>query len=118
LIASGSAQNFFDIERSGADGIQAMFATKDYSARGAGDALKPFSFERGDLVPNDVHLWRRLRPAGSWMGGIVERQEVLDHCAERGITSDIEMIAMDSACDRMLKSVVKYRFVIDIGTLK
>jgi uncharacterized zinc-type alcohol dehydrogenase-like protein len=55
------------------------------------------------------------------MGGIVETQEVLDHCAERGITSDIEMIAMDqidSACDRMLKSDVKYRFVIDIGRLK
>jgi len=101
--------------------MEAMFSTKDYSARGAGHALKPFSFERGDLVPNDVHLWRRHRLARSLMGGIVETQEVLDHCAERGITSDIEMIAMDqidSACDRMLKSDVKYRFVIDIGTLK
>ena len=59
--------------------------------------------------------------AGSLIGGIAETQEMLDFCAEHGITSDIEMIAMqdiDAAYDRMLKGDVKYRFVIDMATLK
>jgi uncharacterized zinc-type alcohol dehydrogenase-like protein len=46
---------------------------------------------------------------------------MLDFCAEHGIVSDIEMIPMqdiDKAYDRMLKSDVKYRFVIDMATLK
>ncbi|HEY8128175.1 MAG TPA: NAD(P)-dependent alcohol dehydrogenase, partial [Hyphomicrobium sp.] len=56
---------------------------------------------------------------GSLIGGIAETQEMLDFCAEHGITSDVEMIAMheiDHAYDRMLKSDVKYRFVIDMAT--
>ena len=59
--------------------------------------------------------------AGSLIGGIPETQEMLDFCAERGIVSDIEMIAMqdiEKAYARMLKSDVKYRFVIDMGTLR
>jgi uncharacterized zinc-type alcohol dehydrogenase-like protein len=55
------------------------------------------------------------------IGGIAETQEMLDFCAERGITSDIELIAIDKineAYERMLKSDVKYRFVIDMATLK
>jgi len=58
--------------------------------------------------------------AGSLIGGIRETQEMLDFCAEHGITSDIEMISMDKineAYERMLKSDVKYRFVIDMKTL-
>lgn len=58
--------------------------------------------------------------AGSVIGGIAETQEMLDFCAEHGITSDIEMIAMDQingAYERMLKSDVKYRFVIDMETM-
>ena len=59
--------------------------------------------------------------AGSVIGGIAETQEMLDFCSEHGITSDIEMIRMDQideAYERMLKSDVKYRFVIDMATLE
>jgi uncharacterized zinc-type alcohol dehydrogenase-like protein len=65
-------------------------------------------------------LFGRRRIAGSLIGGIRETQEMLDFCAEHGITSDIELIAMadiNTAYERMLKSDVKYRFVIDMGTL-
>ncbi|UHQ19341.1 NAD(P)-dependent alcohol dehydrogenase [Lysobacter sp. KIS68-7] len=58
--------------------------------------------------------------AGSFIGGLPETQEMLDFCAEHGIVSDIEMIRIqqiDEAYDRMLKSDVKYRFVIDSATL-
>ena len=59
--------------------------------------------------------------AGSGIGGIRETQEMLDFCAERGITSDIEMIPIqkiNQAYERLLKSDVKYRFVIDMKSLK
>ena len=58
--------------------------------------------------------------AGSLIGGIAETQEMLDFCAERGIVADIEMIPaqkIDDAYDRMVRSDVKYRFVIDIASL-
>ena len=61
-----------------------------------------------------------MRIAGSAIGGIAETQEMLDFCAEHGIHSDIEMIAMseiNAAYERMLSSDVKYRFVIDMATL-
>src|SRR5438067_3477430 len=57
---------------------------------------------------------RRRQLTGSLIGGIPETQEMLDFCAEHGITSDIEMIRMDQineAYERMLRSDVKYRFV-------
>lgn len=59
--------------------------------------------------------------AGSLIGGIAETQEMLDFCAEQGITCDVEMIdiqSINTAYDRMLKSDVHYRFVIDIASLK
>ena len=55
------------------------------------------------------------------IGGIRETQEMLDFCGQHGIASDIEMIRMDQiewAYGRMLKSDVKYRFVIDMATLE
>ncbi len=64
--------------------------------------------------------WRH-RLAGSLIGGIAETQEMLDFCADRGITCDIEKIKIDyinQAYERMLRSDVKYRFVIDIESLK
>jgi uncharacterized zinc-type alcohol dehydrogenase-like protein len=64
---------------------------------------------------------RRRNLAGSLIGGIAETQEMLDFCAERGITCEIEMIPIEKineAYERMLKSDVKYRFVIDAGTLR
>ena len=66
-------------------------------------------------------LMGRRRLAGSAIGGIRETQEMLDFCAEHGITSDIELIPiqqLDSAYERLLKSDVKYRFVIDMASLK
>ena len=59
--------------------------------------------------------------AGSAIGGIAETQEMLDFCGKRGIVSDIEMIPMqkiNEAWDRLLKQDVRYRFVIDMASLK
>jgi uncharacterized zinc-type alcohol dehydrogenase-like protein len=63
----------------------------------------------------------RKRIAGSVIGGIKETQEMLDFCGEHNIVSDIEMIDMqkiNQAFDRVVKSDVKYRFVIDMKSLK
>jgi uncharacterized zinc-type alcohol dehydrogenase-like protein len=65
-------------------------------------------------------IHRRRSLAGSLIGGIAETQEMLDYCAEHGIVCDIEKISMNQindAYERMLKSDVKYRFVIDMATL-
>ncbi len=65
-------------------------------------------------------LGGRRSLAGSGIGGIPETQEMLDYCAERGITSDIELIdiaSINEAYTRMLKSDVRYRFVIDMASL-
>lgn len=65
-------------------------------------------------------LFRRRSLSGSLIGGLPETQEMLDFCGKHNITSDIEMIRMDQindAYERMLKSDVKYRFVIDMATL-
>ncbi len=59
--------------------------------------------------------------AGSGIGGIAETQEMLDYCAEKNIVSDIELIPIqkiNESYERMLKGDVKYRFVIDMKTLK
>jgi uncharacterized zinc-type alcohol dehydrogenase-like protein len=58
--------------------------------------------------------------AGSLIGGIAETQEMLDYCAEHGITSDVEVIPIsqvNEAYERMMRSDVRYRFVIDTATL-
>jgi uncharacterized zinc-type alcohol dehydrogenase-like protein len=63
----------------------------------------------------------RTSVAGSLIGGIAETQELLDFCGKHNITSDIEVINMqdiNTAYERMLKSDVKYRFVIDMKSLK
>ena len=63
----------------------------------------------------------RKSVAGSVIGGIAETQEMLDFCGVHGITSDIEVIKIqdiNDAYQRMLKSDVKYRFVIDMASLK
>jgi len=63
----------------------------------------------------------RRQFAGSAIGGIAETQEMLDFCGERGITSDVEVIPIqkiNEAYDRLLKGDVKYRFVIDMASLK
>ncbi|MEI6667518.1 MAG: NAD(P)-dependent alcohol dehydrogenase [Acidobacteriota bacterium] len=72
--------------------------------------------------PNAFNLiFRRRQIAGSLIGGIRETQEMLDFCATHNITSDVEVIPMqniNAAYERMLKSDVKYRFVIDLASLR
>lgn len=72
--------------------------------------------------PTIMHLiFGRKQIAGSLIGGLKETQEMLDFCAKHHITSDIEMIPIqkiNEAYERMLKSDVKYRFVIDMASLK
>ncbi|SFE56003.1 NAD(P)-dependent alcohol dehydrogenase [Paracidovorax wautersii] len=66
-------------------------------------------------------IMKRRRLAGSLIGGIRETQEMLDFCAQHGIVADIESIRMDeieTAYERMLTSDVRYRFVIDMETLR
>ena len=78
----------------------------------------------GELVPtlNTVPLvLGRKSVAGSLIGGIEQTQELLDFCGEHNIVSDIELINMqdiNTAYERMLRSDVKYRFVIDMASLK
>ena len=65
-------------------------------------------------------IMQRRTVAGSLIGGIAETQELLDFCGKHGITADVELINMadiNAAYERMLKSDVKYRFVIDMATL-
>lgn len=65
-------------------------------------------------------LFQRRRVVGSLIGGLPETQEMLDYCAAKNITADIEVIRMQDINDayvRMEKSDVKYRFVIDMATL-
>jgi len=73
-------------------------------------------------VPLEVAglLFGRKKVAGSIIGGIRETQEMLDFCGKHNVTAEIEMIGtndIDGAYDRLLKNDVKYRFVIDVGSL-
>jgi uncharacterized zinc-type alcohol dehydrogenase-like protein len=72
-------------------------------------------FNTGPLVYNRRGL------AGSLIGGIAETQEMLDFCGEHGIHSDIETIRIqdiNQAYERLLRADVKYRFVIDMASLR
>ena len=72
-------------------------------------------------VPTFGLIMKRRQLAGSGIGGIRETQEMLDFCAEHGITCDVEVIRIqeiNEAYTRLLKSDVKYRFVIDMASLK
>jgi alcohol dehydrogenase (NADP+) len=66
-------------------------------------------------------IGRRRRLAGSLIGGIAETQEMLDFCAQHGVLADIETVAMadiNQAWERLLRNDVRYRFVIDMATLR
>jgi alcohol dehydrogenase (NADP+) len=80
-------------------------------------------------IPEEAHpspsvaalIGGRRSLAGSLIGGIKETQEMLDFCADKGVIADIETIPMQDielAYDRMLKNEIKYRFVIDMASLK
>jgi alcohol dehydrogenase (NADP+) len=66
-------------------------------------------------------IFKRRQFAGSLIGGVKETQEMLDFCAEHNIVCDVEVIPIqkiNEAYERMLRSDVKYRFVIDMSTLE
>ncbi len=66
-------------------------------------------------------IGKRRRLAGSGIGGVAQTQEMLDYCAEHGIVSDIELIPIqqiNEAYERVVRSDVKYRFVIDMASIK
>jgi uncharacterized zinc-type alcohol dehydrogenase-like protein len=76
---------------------------------------KPMPVSSFSLIMNRRSL------SGSMIGGLVETQQMLDFCGKHNITSDVEVIPMqkvNEAYDRLLKSDVKYRFVIDMASLK
>ena len=66
-------------------------------------------------------IMNRRSIAGSAIGGMKETQEMIDFCAKHNIISDVEMVPIQSvneAYERLLKNDVKYRFVIDMSSLK
>jgi uncharacterized zinc-type alcohol dehydrogenase-like protein len=76
---------------------------------------QPVEVSAFSLIPKRRHF------SGSMIGGIPETQEMLDFCAKNNITSDVEIIPIqkiNEAYERLLKSDVKYRFVIDMASLK
>ncbi len=80
-----------------------------------GAPAKPAPFHSFSLILGNKRL------AGSMIGGIAQTQEMLDHCAKHGIGSDIEIIPIqkiNEAYERVLRSDVRYRFVIDIASLR
>ena len=81
----------------------------------AGAPEKPAALEAFSLITNGRVL------AGSMIGGIRETQEMLDYCAEKNISSDVEVIPIgriEEAYDRTVRGDVRYRFVIDIDSLR
>ncbi len=108
------------------------FILNTVSAPNSYDSLLPLLKTNGTMTlvgapptPSGVTgfnlIMQRRSLAGSLIGGIKETQEMLDFCAEHNITSDVEMInasEINTAYERMMKSDVKYRFVIDMASLK
>ena len=75
--------------------------------------------------PTEIHAFSLIAGGktlmGSMIGGIPETQEMLDHCGKHGVVSDVEVIPMqqiNEAYERVLKSDVRYRFVIDMKSLR
>ena len=87
----------------------------DFTLAMVGAPEKPLPIEIFGLLP------KRRQIAGSSIGGTRETEEMLDFCAAHNITSDVEVIRaqqINDAYERLLKSDVKYRFVIDTASLK
>ena len=77
--------------------------------------------ESPSTVPAFSLIPKRRSILGSMIGGIKETQEMLDFCAEHNIVSDVEVIPIqkiNEAYERMIKADVRYRFVIDLASLK
>jgi uncharacterized zinc-type alcohol dehydrogenase-like protein len=76
--------------------------------------------EKPNEVASFALILGRRSLAGSAIGGIEETQEMLDFCGEHNVTSDIELIPIqkvNEAYERVLRSDVRYRFVIDMASL-
>jgi uncharacterized zinc-type alcohol dehydrogenase-like protein len=105
--------------------IDTVSAQHDYSAylgllRRDGIMVLVGVPEQTPLAASSLIMKRRSL-AGSLIGGIRETQEMLDFCAAKGVASDVEVIPIgdiNQAYERMLKNDVRYRFVIDIASLK
>jgi uncharacterized zinc-type alcohol dehydrogenase-like protein len=92
-----------------------LLLKRDGNLTQVGVPAEPLPLQVGSLI------FGRRSLSGSLIGGIKETQEMLDFCGEHNITSDIELIPIQNineAYDRLLKSDVKYRFVIDMASLK
>ncbi len=106
--------------------LDTVSATHDLNAyldllkrRGVLCLLGAPEFPHPPVLPNKL-IFKRGSLAGSLIGGVRETQEMLEFCGNHNITSDIEVIPIqkiNEAYERMLKSDVKYRFVIDISSL-
>ncbi|OIQ27571.1 MAG: hydroxyacid dehydrogenase [Bacteroidetes bacterium MedPE-SWsnd-G2] len=114
------AQNYFDVI---IDTVPYIHDINPYVATLATNGTLVLVGYLGPLDPmlNSVPMiMGRKQVAGSLIGGIAETQELLDFCGEHNITSEVEVIAIqdiNKAYDRMLKSDVRYRFVIDMASL-
>ncbi|MEG3849668.1 NAD(P)-dependent alcohol dehydrogenase [Microcoleus sp. herbarium19] len=92
-----------------------LLLKRDGNLTQVGVPAEPLSLNVGSLI------FGRRSLSGSLIGGIKETQEMLDFCGKHNITSDIELIPIQNinqAYDRLVKSDVKYRFVIDMASLK
>jgi alcohol dehydrogenase (NADP+) len=92
-----------------------ILLARDGNLTQVGIPTEPLSLNVGSLV------FGRRSLSGSLIGGIKETQEMLDFCGKHNITADIELIPIqqiNEAYDRLVKSDVKYRFVIDMASLK
>jgi alcohol dehydrogenase (NADP+) len=92
-----------------------LLLKRDGNLTQVGVPPEPLSVNVGSLI------FGRRSFSGSLIGGIKETQEMLDFCGQHNVTSDIELIPIgdiNKAYDRLVKSDVKYRFVIDMATLQ
>lgn len=92
-----------------------LLLKRDGNLTQVGVPAEPLSLNVGSLI------FGRRSLSGSLIGGIKETQEMLDFCGKHNITSDIELIPIQNinqAYDRLVKSDVKYRFVIDMASLQ
>lgn len=92
-----------------------LLLRRDGNLTQVGIPAKPLSLQVGSLI------FGRRSLSGSFIGGIKETQEMLDFCGKHNITANIELIPIQNineAYDRLVKSDVKYRFVIDMATLQ
>ena len=99
-----------------------MYKALAYAATSKTSPLGPITISRRELRSNDVNIEiLYCEVCHSLVGGIKETQEMLDFCAENGVVAEIETIPMqeiETAFARIVKNDVKYRFVVDMKSVK